>query len=764
MQKKKKKNNKRNKRLSNQNKFYKLAIKVLIVTILLTTVGSFSVYFYLSNLELPKFSQLENIEPSLITKIYSRDSVLVKQLFQEKRNPVSINDVPTHLIQALLATEDTRFFDHWGFNTAATIRAAGLNVLKKLTFSGRKSHGASTITQQLARNLYKEIGFKNSIERKIKELLTSIQLENMYSKNEILEMYLTQSLFGPGVYGIQSGAKYYFGKDVTDLNIEESAILIGLLKAPNNYNPYRKPENAYKRREVVLKRMHLENYISREEYDSLRVLEFVLADKNDNNPDIGPYFTEHIRQKLSKLGKINKFDYLKDGLTVWTTMDSRIQKIAKAAIDSNMKNLVNATKYNFINDKKHGLKEYIEKNYDSTRWEFKLTDTLMIDSLTDAKLKPQVALLAIENNTGNILAMIGGTDFNITKLNRALQSWRQPGSIFKPIVYLTALDNGQSPATRLLNQPIVEINEDGSRWTPGNHNRKNITGLTTLREALRKSLNIVSIRLINELITPREVITYAKKLGMDTRYINAFSSIAIGTGNVRPLDIATAYSTIANEGTFVRPFTLSKIFDKNNQLIEEFIPEKRVGLGKETSYLITNMMQDVVNRGTGIRLRWKYGFAKGVVAGKTGTTDDSKDAWFCGFTPQITVVVWVGLDDEKYKLGEKAEGAKTALPIWGTFLEQVYKQLDEYDTSIEFTVPDKIIKMEICEESAKKAGPYCPSTYEEVFNKDFLDETICDIHTGIFNSNTDYRKNENKKDSKDDSEEEEKFFEDEDGL
>ncbi len=499
--------------------------------------------------------------------------------------------------------------------------------------------------------------------------------------------------------------------------------------------------------------MLTENFISRVEYDSLRVLEFVLAGKNEGNNDIGPYFTEHIRQKLSKLGKINKFDYLKDGLSVWTTMDSRIQKIAKAAIDSNMKSLIYTTKSNFIKDKKHGLKDYIEKHYDSSRWESKMTDTLMIDSLTDAKLQPQVALLAIENNTGNILAMIGGTDFNITKLNRAVQSWRQPGSIFKPIVYLTALDNGASPSTRLLNQPIVEINEDGSRWTPGNHNRKNITGLTTLREALRKSLNIISIRLINELITPREVITYAKKLGMDTRYINAFPSIAIGTGNVRPLDIVTAYSTLANEGTFIQPFTLSKIYDKNNQLIEEFIPEKKVGLRKETSYLITNMLQDVVNRGTGRRLGWKYGFPKGAVAGKTGTTDDSKDAWFCGYTPQMTIVVWVGLDDEKYKLGEKAEGAKTALPIWGTFLQQVYKQLKEYDSSIEFVVPDNIVTMEICEDSAKKAGPYCPSTYEEVYNKEFIDETSCDIHTGIFDSNSDTNE-----------EEKEKFFEDEDGL
>ena len=584
----------------------------------------------------------------------------------------------------------------------------------------------------------------------------------MYSKNEILEMYLTQSLFGPGVYGIQSGGKYYFGKDVTDLNIEESAMLIGLLKAPNNYNPYRKPERAYKRREVVLKRMYTENFISKAEYDSIRVLEFVLADKNDKNPDIGPYFTEHIRQKLSKLGKINKFDYLKDGLSVWTTMDSRIQKIAKAAIDSNMKSLIYATKRNFIKDKKHGLKDYVKKHYDSTRWEYKMLDTLMIDSLTDAKLKPQVALLAIENNTGNILAMVGGTDFNVTKLNRAIQSWRQPGSIFKPIVYLTALDNGYSPSTRLLNQPIVKINADGSRWTPGNHNRKNITGLTTLRYALRKSLNIVSIRLINELITPREVITYAKKLGMDTRYIKAFPSIAIGTGNVRPLDIVTAYSTLANEGTFIRPYTLSKIYDKNNQLIEEFIPEKRVGLGKETTYLITNMMQDVVNRGTGRRLGWQFGFPKGVVAGKTGTTDDSKDAWFCGYTPQITVVVWVGLDDEKFKLGEKAEGAKTALPIFGTFLKQVYKQLKEYDVTKEFSVPEKIVKMEICKDSGKKAGPYCPNTYEDVFNSEFLDETPCNIHTGIYDASSD-DDNIDKDNYENKDGEEEQFFEDEDG-
>ncbi|MCK5760921.1 MAG: transglycosylase domain-containing protein, partial [Candidatus Delongbacteria bacterium] len=591
---------------------------------------------------------------------------------------------------------------------------------------GKNVHGASTITQQLARNLYNEIGFKKNLERKIKELLTSVQLEKMYSKKEILEMYLTQCLFGEGTYGIQSSAKRMFGKNASELLVEESALLIAQLKAPAHYNPFKKPERALNRRNLVLHNMLTMGYLKRDEYDSLKQLPIVLNDKKKRQIGIAPYFTENIRKKLRNMQEEYDFEYLRDGLKVYTTLDSRIQAIADSCMNDYVPIVTKKTKQRFIKDRRKGLRKYVHTHYDSTRWQFKMTDSLMIDSLAEAKLKPQIALMAINPKNGNILAMIGGTDFKEYKFNTATQAWRQPGSIFKPIVYLTALDNGYSPATTLINQPVVVTMPDGSRWQPGNYDKTNIGGYISLREALRKSLNLISVRLIMELITPREVITYARKLGVNTRYIMAYSSIALGAGSLRPLDIITAYATIANKGTHIKPLDILKIEDKNGNTIEEYHPDRSVAISKETAYMITNMMEDVVNHGTGKRLRFMYDFRR-PVAGKTGTTNDFTDAWFCGFTPQIAVVVWVGLQDPYYKLGKGATGSNTALPLWGEFIKRLYQEMNW--KLEDFEVPEGIVEVEVCKDSMKPAGPYCPRTYKEIFNEKYVPSEKCDIHT-----------------------------------
>ncbi|NOR44318.1 MAG: PBP1A family penicillin-binding protein [Candidatus Delongbacteria bacterium] len=715
--------NKKKKKKSNVTK----ALLILFTgTILISALAIFILYIYISNLmtDLPEFKKLEKYEPNLITKIYSADGVLIKELYSENRNPVNLDSIPNHVIQALTSTEDRSFGEHWGFNTRRTIQAAMMAVPRKLV--GKNVHGASTITQQLARNLYNEIGFKKNLERKIKELLTSVQLEKMYSKKEILEMYLTQCLFGEGTYGIQSSAKRMFGKNASELLVEESALLIAQLKAPAHYNPFKKPERALNRRNLVLYNMLTMGYLERTEYDSLKLLPIVLNDKKKRQIGIAPYFTENIRKKLRDMQKEYDFEYLRDGLKVYTTLDSRIQAIADSCVNDYVPIVTASTKRRFIKDHRKGLKKYVHTHYDSTRWQFKMTDSLMIDSLAEAKLKPQIALMAINPKNGNILAMIGGTDFKEYKFNTATQAWRQPGSIFKPIVYLTALDNGYSPATTLINQPVVVTMPDGSRWQPGNYDKTNIGGYISLREALRKSLNLISVRLIMELITPREVITYARKLGVNTRYIMAYSSIALGAGSLRPLDIITAYATIANKGTHIKPLDILKIEDKNGNMIEEYHPDRSVAISKETAYMITNMMEDVINNGTGKRLRFMYDFRR-PVAGKTGTTNDFTDAWFCGFTPQIAVVVWVGLQDPYYKLGKGATGSNTALPLWGKFIKKLYQEMK---WPIEdFEVPEGIIEVEICKDSMKPAGPYCPRTYKEIFNKKYVPSEKCDIHT-----------------------------------
>lgn len=708
------------------NNYLKITLLALGWGIGISIAGVLIMYLYLSSLidELPQFERLEKYEPNLITKVYSSDGVLIKEFFSENRSPVDLDSIPSHVIQALVATEDREFFNHWGFNSKRTASAAMMAIPRKLT--GKNVHGASTITQQLARNLYNEIGFEKNLERKIKELLTSIQLERMYSKKEVLEMYLMQCLFGEGTYGIQSSAKMMFRKNASELKVEESALLIAQLKAPAHYNPFKHPERALERRNLVLYNMTVMDFISRDDYDSLKMLPLDVREKKETFEGIAPYFTEHVRQQLRDSKKKWGLDYLKDGLTVQTTLDTRVQAVADSMVSRYVPILNKDVKSRFVKDKWKGLRKYVRANYDSTRWDAKMKDSLMIDSLTHEKLEPQIALIAIDPSNGSILAMVGGTDFEVHKFNNALQAWRQPGSIFKPVVYLTALDNGYSPATTLINQPVVVVMPDGSRWQPGNYDVENLGGYISLREALRHSLNLISVRLIMELISPKEVINYAQKLGIDTRHVIPVNSIALGSGAMRPIDIVTAYSTIANRGTHIKPLDILQVTDKNDNTVEQNFPERSVAISEETAYLITNMMEDVVDNGTAKRIRWHNDF-RYPIAGKTGTTNDFTDAWFCGFTPKIAAVVWVGLKDPTYKLGPNATGSNTALPLWGDFITMVYKKLNW--GSEDFVVPEGIVELETCKDSMKPAGPYCPKTYMEKYNKNYIPTEKCDIHT-----------------------------------
>jgi penicillin-binding protein 1A len=705
---------------------FEITAYIILCSLGVSVLGFIIVYLYISSLidELPKFERLAKYEPNLVTKTYSADGVLIKEFFSENRSPVDLNEIPPHVIQALISTEDRDFFKHWGFNSKRTVLAATMAVPRILT--GKNVHGASTITQQLARNLYNEIGFKKSLERKIKELLTSVQLERMYSKKEILEMYLVQCLFGEGTYGIQSSAKMMFGKNAKNLLPEESALLIAQLKAPAHYNPFKNPQRAIERRNLVLYNMSEMDFISKQEYDSLKNIPLKVVEQKETFEGIAPYFTEHIRQQLRDSKIEWGLDYLKDGLTVHTTLDTRIQAIADSMVKKHVPILNEETKQRFVKDKWKGLRKHVRSNYDSTRWEFKMKDSLMLDSLCHAKLEPQVALIAVNPKNGNILAMVGGTDFKEHKYNNALQAWRQPGSIFKPIVYLAALDNGYSPATTLINQPVVVVMPDGSRWQPGNYDKSNIGGYISLREALRHSHNLISVRLIMELISPKEVISYAKKLGINTRHIQPVNSIALGSGSLRPIDILTSYSTIANKGVYIAPLDILKVTDKNGITVKQNYTEMSVAISEETAYLITNMMEDVIDNGTGKRLRWQNDF-RHPVAGKTGTTNDFTDTWFCGFTSDIAIVVWVGLKDPYYKLGEGATGANTALPLWGDFITEVYKKLKWKGEP--FVAPEGIVEVVTCMESMKPAGPYCPKTYKEKYNKNYIPPNECEIHS-----------------------------------
>ncbi len=669
----------------------------LLVTGIVLFVIGLAYLAYLTR-GMPSLTELENIDPALVTRIYSADGEVIHELFTYKRIYVPLDQIPDHTQKALLATEDRDFFEHWGIDLKRVPKAIFIDLV---TLSFRQ--GFSTITMQLARNLYtKKIGFQKNINRKLREILTALQIERTYSKREILEMYLNMAYFGHGVYGIQSAARKYFGKDVSELTPEESATLIALLKSPAYYSPFRHPERAMKRRNLVLYNMFTQGYLTQAEYDSLKQLPIQVA-TDQASGEIAPYFAEYVRQKLNQLQDSLGVNVYEDGLNVFTTLDSRVQRAMNAAIDSVMPKLqARVTKFLEGWKKKENIP----------------------DSVFERKSKVQIAFVAIDHHNGHILAMVGGRDFNESKFNRAVQARRQPGSAFKPFLYTAAIDNGYPPSYRILNQPVVVNNPDGTRWDPENFDKK-FGGLTTLREALRKSINLVAVRLILE-IGPRAVVEYARRMGITTP-LRPVPSLAIGSSEVIPLELVSAYGVFANQGIRTEPIAITRIEDRYGNVIYQHTARQREVLSRATAYIMTTMLEDVVNAGTGGRIRWYYKFYK-PAAGKTGTTNNYTDAWFVGFTPHLTAGVWVGLDDPELKLGPIGTGAGAALPFWATFMKTVYDSLQLDDRP--FRQPPDVVRLPICEDSGKLATNFCPHVYEEVFNVKYRPTETCDLHRG----------------------------------
>ncbi len=655
----------------------------------------FIAYFIFLLSGLPALTQLENIDPALVSRIYSEDGELIHELFRYKRVYVPIERIPEHTIQALLATEDRRFYDHWGVD----IRRIPKVIFVNLT-SLRFSQGFSTITMQLARNLF--LTFEKTINRKLREILTAIQIERTYSKQEILEMYLNVSYFGHGVYGIQAAAKKYFNKDVQDLTIEESATLIPLLRSPAYYSPINHPKRALARRNLVLRNMYVTGYLTKAQYDSLSQLPLKINEFQQQSK-IAPYFTEYVRQKLNALQDSLGVNIYEDGLNIYTTLNTKIQ----ACMDSAVAKYLPQLQERVIRK----LQRWKEKNE-------------IPDSVFAEKAKVQIAFVALNHKNGHILAMTGGRDFRESKFNRAVQAKRQPGSAFKPFLYTAALDNGYTPVDKFLNQPVVVINPDGTRWDPENYNKK-FGGLTTLREGLRNSINMVAVRLIQE-IGPSVVAEYAHRMGISTP-LRPFPTLALGSSEVIPLELVSAYGVFANQGIRVEPIAITRIEDRFGNVIYRASTKRREVLSRATAYLMTNMLETVINSGTGGSARWKYGFTK-TAAGKTGTTNNFTDAWFVGFTPFLTAGVWVGLDDPLLTLGNGESGAVAALPFWADFMKRVYQTLKLPDES--FKQPPEVIRLQICADSGKLATNYCPNVLDEVFNIKYHPTEQCDLHRG----------------------------------
>ena len=669
---------------------------------------------------LPSLDQLENYDPDLITRIYSSDGEVLDELFFEKRIFVSLDQIPNNMKNAVIASEDRRFYDHWGIDSKSILRAIVVNII-----SLGYEQGFSSLTQQVARTLYDTIGFRKTITRKIKEIITAIQIERTYTKDEILEMYLNNVHFGHGTYGVQVAAKRYFQKDVSLLTLGESAMLVGILPAPARFSPITHPERAHYKRNVVLRVMRDEKFINKEMFLEARAIERenVLVDQVKG---AAPYFTEYVRRTMEKEDDQLGVNIYRDGLKIYTTLDTRLQTVAEKSLNDAIKN--NQNKLNarlFNNEEEFSQLAYLGIFPEDTVKMMMQGDSALYKDLRN-KLLVQGAFVALDPNSGAILAMVGGRPDYHDQYNRAVQAKRQPGSVFKPIVYTTAIDNGYPVSKQLLNQPLVlrVLNSEGEweKWMPRNYDGST-SGLTSLREGIRKSVNLVAVRIVKELVPASEVTSTASRMGITTE-IRAVDAIALGTSEVYLLDMVNAYSAFSNKGLLNQPYGITRVEDRYGNIIKEYFPIREEVLREESAYVMTSMLQTVLDKGTGGSARWKYNFYH-PAGGKTGTTQNWTDAWFVGFSKQIAAGVWMGVDDPRVSLGEGQDGSKAALPAWASFMAEAHDTLGY--RRVNFDRPDGVIDYTICSTTKDRPTNLCP-TEKEIFIKGTEPSQVCKTH------------------------------------
>ncbi|MFA7710638.1 MAG: PBP1A family penicillin-binding protein [Candidatus Neomarinimicrobiota bacterium] len=675
-----------------------------------------SLYF---SKDLPSIEQLQKVDPELVTRIYSADGVVLQELFTQHRIYVSIDQIPPAMVQAVIAIEDSRFLRHWGVSLRDFGRAMIIDII---TLS--KKEGASTMTQQLARMLYESIGFEKTIVRKVKELLTALQIERMYTKSEIAEMYLNSNWMGHGVYGVQAAAQRFFDKNSNQLTPDECALLAGVIKNSARFSPIRNPINAYKRRNLVLHRMRKHGYLTDEEYALYKNTPLQVF-KPEPPAKQAPYFVEYIRQRLQRENEKLGIDIYRDGLSIYTTIDSKIQAAADSAMNQHLRHQQELLNTRLLEDLSE-LRSFVRDSAISLEQvRAMIRGDIPMNPGMQATLVVQGALVAINPANGHILALIGGRDFNESEFNRATQARRQPGSAFKPIVFATAIDNGFPVTTQLLNQPVVLNMPDGTRWAPKNYDLST-GGNTTLREGLAKSLNLISVRVVQELISPASVVELAKRMHMTTKILPV-DALALGACEVIPIELASAFGIFENHGVWVEPIAIIRIKDRYGNTIAQYNPRQELVLSEETAYLTTSLLESAVNNGTGVGARSVYGFRL-PAAGKTGTTNNFNDAWFIGFTPYMVAGVWVGVDNPAISLGNRQSGAAAALPVWANFMREAHKAKDWGAKS--FQKPDGIVEVQICSETKLLPSQYCPLE-TEVFTKQTVPTEHCQIHKEI---------------------------------
>ncbi len=675
---------------------------------------------------LPSLAELENPKLEEATKVYSADGELIDKFYLKNRTKVTIENIPKEVINALIATEDRKFYSHWGVDIDRIFKSAFINII-----SFRIKGGASTITQQLARNLYKDVGKDISINRKLREAMTAVQIERTYTKAEILAYYLNTVYFGKGAYGIEAAAQTYFNKSSKELNLNESAVLIGLLKSPTNYDPVDKPDNSKMRRNIVLNSMQEAGYISEdlEKREASEPIKVNLQKETAGYNSPSPQFTEYVRQILETKAEKYGFDLYRDGLKIYTTLDTRFQKHAVDAVKEQLApfqkefngywNWKSNTNKEILNDaierNIHASDDF--RNAKSDAEKLKIADkmrhsTQFIDSVKKIETTVQVGFSVINPKSGEIKAMVGSNPNSTFKygLNHVTQIKRQPGSAFKAFVYTEAIINGYSPGYMVSNEPLV-VNVGGRNWSP---HGGGTGGSISMREGIQKSINVIAVRTAMELAPIDRVIELAHNMGVKSELPNVLS-LVLGAGEVSPLEITNAFGTIANEGIWVEPIAITKITDRNGNLIEELLPETKEVFSEDVAYVISDMMEGVVDGGTATSIRQYF---HRPAAGKTGTTQDYTDAWFVGFTPQFVAGVWLGFDDARVKFGGGyGQGGKAAAPIWGRFMKYLYAD-ENFDFPVQyFEMPQGVQEASICGVTGLLSNGSCPSSTDLVIKK-----------------------------------------------
>ncbi len=731
----------------------------------------FGAYMAIRN-NLPSVDELENLRPKIITSILSVKGDVVKEFAEERRIEVPYASIPDSLKKAIIATEDPRFYSHKGVDYVGIVRALKEDVVRMGRGTLRRPQGGSTITQQLARQLF--LYSQQTIRRKLKEMFVARRIEEKYSKERILELYCNQFYLGHGAYGVESAANLYFGKSVTDLGLEEAALIAGIFRGPSVYSPYTNTERTLQRRNHVLNRMAEEGYITRAQAEASKAKPLAVLPLRRTSSEFGAYFFEEVRRYLEK--NYGADALYNAGLKVHTTFDPDLQKFAEDSLRAGLraqdkKRGWRRDKKNLLAEGKADLRSVWLESWSSHAVEAgEVADAVVLsaskaealvrlkdrvgrmtnkgiewaqarnlDSLIRAgdviqvlvktvppgdgelavslEQEPQVegAFLAIDPLTGQIRAMTGGYAYRRSQFNRATQALRQTGSVIKPFLYTAAVENGFTPATIIQDEPVTFTDKwTGEPWTPRNYDRI-YKGSVTLRKGLEESRNIVTARIL-DYISPQVGVDYCRRFGL-TSAIYPYLSLALGTFEVTLVELVSGFTAFPNKGVRVKPYFITRIEDKDGNVLEENKVESEEVIPPQTAYMMTYLLQGVVREGTATALA-DLGWP---LAGKTGTTDEYTDAWFIGFSPNLCAGVWVGYDT-KITLGARQSGAVAALPIWKAFFARVIesRKKDAEARRVElvpedFEVPPNLSFVEIDRKTGLLATPICRFPLREVF-------------------------------------------------